>query len=364
MKPISRRDNGAPLNLLDTLAAAADAQKNIVMLPIDRITIDQRLQVRVDGLHEETVQKYMTALENGEHLREIRVYKLEDDILLLSSGFHRIEAYRRSGHEEIPAELLTGTRQEAIEDALEDNRRHGLPLTTRDLKSFLLERLQDGSWVGVSHRVLAQRLGVSHTAIGKWLSEVATGNQLPVEQRTIGADGKTRNTQKIREANQQRAKPEITPGIKPVSDEALKSRTVAQAKNQIAYLKGEIDYTMMLIEQQQRKEQPDKQYLADLNKRLSALQKRRDAIAETLPTQPDTVRQVSVDWSGETPVVKEMTSVDKARSIVKKMSGLLSELTDTLRRDSTDWTDEEWNAVSSDFQRFLERCDALLTPDE
>lgn len=363
MKPISRRDNGAPLNLLDTLAAAADAQKNIVMLPIDRITIDQRLQVRVDGLHEETVQKYMTALENGEHLREIRVYKLEDDILLLSSGFHRIEAYRRSGHEEIPAELLTGTRQEAIEDALEDNRRHGLPLTTRDLKSFLLERLQDGSWVGVSHRVLAQRLGVSHTAIGKWLSEVATGNQLPVEQRTIGADGKTRNTQKIREANQQRAKPEITPGIKPVSDEALKSRTVAQAKNQIAYLKGEIDYTMMLIEQQQRKEQPDKQYLADLNKRLAVLQSRRDAIAETLPTQPDTVKQVSVDWSGETPVVSEMTSAQKARGIIGNMGGLLDKLSEVLRRDGDEWTVEEWNAVSSDFSRFLDRCQALVAEE-
>lgn len=363
MKPISRRDSGAPLNLLDTLAAAADAQKNIVMLPIDSITVDQRLQVRVDGLHAETVEKYVTALENGENLREIRVYKLADGTLLLSSGFHRIEAYRRSGYEEIPAELIPGTRQEAIEDALEDNRRHGLPLTTRDLKSFLLERLQDGSWVGVSQRVLAQRLGVSHTAIGKWLSEVATGNQFPVEQKTTGADGKTRNTQKIREANQQRAKPEITPGIKPVSDEALKPRSEAQAKNQIAYLKGEIDYTMMLIEQQQRKEHPDKQYLADLNKRLSVLQQRRDAIAATLPTQPDTVKQVTVDWSGETPAVREMTSADKARGIINKMGGLLEELSDTLRRDGDEWTVEEWDNISAAFQTFLNRCQALVTEE-
>lgn len=331
------------------------------------ITIDQSLQVRVHGLDENTVQEYMTTLTNGEGLPAIRVYRLEDDTLLLSSGFHRLEAHKRLEREFIAAEIVTGTRRDAVEYAYEDNRKHGLKLTNQDKRAFLIARLLDGTWFELSNQELGRRLGVDHKTVADWIKKhnESTGENSPVERtHTVGRDGKRRDTSGIVEANRKRTKPEITPGIKPVSDEALIARTEAQAKNQITYLKGEIDYTMMLIEQQQRKEHPDKQYLADLNKRLSVLQKRRDAIAETLPTQPDTTKEVSVFWSGERLVVNEMTSVEKARRIIVNMGGLLDKLSVVLRRDADEWTVEEWSAVSSDFQRFLDRCDALLAADE
>lgn len=330
------------------------------------ITIDQSLQVRVHGLDENTVQEYMTTLTNGEGLPAIRVYRLEDDTLLLSSGFHRLEAHKRLEREFIAAEIVTGTRRDAVEYAYEDNRKHGLKLTNQDKRAFLIARLLDGTWFELSNQELGRRLGVDHKTVADWIKKhnESTGENSPVERtHTVGRDGKRRDTSGIVEANRKRAKPEITPGIKSVSEEALKPRSEAQAKNLIAYLKQEIDNVLLLIEQQQWKAHPNTLHLQDLNKKLSVLQKRRDAIAETLPTQPGTVKQVTVDWSGETPVVKEMTSVEKARGIIVNMGGLLDKLSEVLRRNGAGWTDEEWQGVSSDFQRFLDRCQALVTEE-
>lgn len=329
-------------------------------IAIDSITIDPTLQVRVDGLNEGTVQNYMAVLENGETLPAIVVFRLPDGGLLLSSGFHRVEAHKRLGLVEIAAEIREGTRQDAIRFAFEDNKSHGLPLSNKDKKAYMLGRLEDGMWSQIGNREIARQLGISHVTVMRWIEEHnSTGTNVPVTRtQVVGSDGRTYNTERIRQANEER-KAEI----KPVSDEALKPRTEAQAKNLIAYLKQEIDNVLLLIEQQQRKAHPNTLYLQDLNKKLSVLQNRRNAIAETLPTQPDTVKQVTVDWSGETPAVREMTSGDKARGIINKMGGLLEELSDTLRRDGDEWTVEEWNNISAAFQTFLDRCQALVTEE-
>lgn len=324
------------------------------------LIVSKEVQVRVGGLDEENVERLFAVKQNGGELPPIIAYETERG-LFVADGFHRMEVYKRLGETSIRAEIRKGTFEEALNFAEEANLKHGKMLSAADKKNLLIRRLARGhEWTNTSNREIGRQLGVDHKTISNWINRYnSTGENSPVKRNQVtGGDGRSYDTSNIRRANEER-KAEI----KPVSDEALKPRTEAQAKNQIAYLKGEIDYTMMLIEQQQRKGQPDKQYLADLNKRLSRLQNRRDAIAETLPTMPGTVKQVSVDWSGETPVVSEMTSVDKARGIIVNMGGLLDKLSEVLRRDGDEWTTDEWNAVSSDFQRFLDRCQALVTEE-
>lgn len=324
------------------------------------LIVSKEVQVRVGGLDEENVERLFAVKQNGGELPPIIAYETERG-LFVADGFHRVEAYKRLGETSIRAEIRKGTFEEALNFAEEANLKHGKMLSAADKKNLLIRRLARGhEWTNTSNREIARQLGVDHKTISNWIDRYnATGENSPVKRAEVtGADGRTYNTSNIKRANEGR-KAEI----KPVSDEALKPRSEAQAKNLIAYLKQEIDNVLLLIEQQQRKPHPNTLHLQDLNKKLSVLQSRRDAVAATLPTQPDTVKQVTVDWSGEMPVVSEMTSVEKARSIVSKMGGLLGELADVLRRDGDEWTVEEWNAVSSDFQRFLDRCQALVTEE-
>ncbi len=214
---MAARDKFAERGQINTDLKTADADimgifdkmAKAKMIPISSITVDQSLQVRVDGLKEETVQDYMNAIGNGVKLPEIVVYDLPDGSRLLSSGFHRLEAHRRLGLIEIAAEVRQGTRREAVDFALQDNLHHGLPLTNRDKKAFLISRLLDKSWDGISNRELAKQIGVDHKTVGNWLNEnnITTGENSPVGRTsTKGADGKTRNTAGISEANRARAK--------------------------------------------------------------------------------------------------------------------------------------------------------------
>lgn len=214
---MAARDKFAERGQINTDLKTADADimgifdkmAKAKMIPISSITIDQSLQVRVDGLKEETVQDYMNAIGNGVKLPEIVVYDLPDGSRLLSSGFHRLEAHRRLGLIEIAAEVRQGTRREAVDFALQDNLHHGLPLTNRDKKAFLIARMLDKSWDGISNRELAKQIGVSHMTVGNWIDEynITTGKNFPVERAKVtGADGRSYDTNQIKEANRARAK--------------------------------------------------------------------------------------------------------------------------------------------------------------
>lgn len=330
------------------------------LVALSDLIVSKEVQVRVGGLDEENVERLFAVKQNGGELPPIIAYETERG-LFVADGFHRMEAYKRLGETSIKAEIRKGSFEEALNFAEEANLKHGKMLSAADKKNLLIRRLARGhGWANTSNREIARQLGVDHKTISNWIDRYnATGENSPVKRAEVtGADGRTYNTSNIKRANEGR-KAEI----KPVSDEALKPRSEAQAKNQIAYLRQEIDHILLLIEQQQRKEHPNELYLQDLNKKLSVLQNKRDAIAATLPTQPDTVKQVTVDWAGETPAVREMTSADKARGIIGKMGGLLEELSDTLRRDGDEWTVEEWDNISAAFQTFLNRCQALVTEE-
>ncbi|MBZ0305635.1 MAG: ParB N-terminal domain-containing protein [Anaerolineae bacterium] len=195
----------------DALAAvtAHPAENQAQLVPLKDITVDQTLQVRVDGLDEDTVMNYMSTIGNGETLPAIILYHLQDDTLLLSSGFHRLEAHKRLGVLEIAAEIREGTRRDAVEFAFEDNRGHGLPLRNKDKRAFALARLDDGTWSNLSNRELARRLGVDHKTISLWLEihQKTTGEFSPVSRtEVIGKDGRKYDTSRIVEANRQRTK--------------------------------------------------------------------------------------------------------------------------------------------------------------
>jgi ParB-like nuclease domain len=99
-------------------------------LAIDQITIDYSVQIR-QALSEEAIARYEQVLDR---LPPIAVFRLREDpsVLLLSDGFHRLAAHSRQGRSEIRAEILEGSRDEAMEYAVIANVRHGMPLLAGD----------------------------------------------------------------------------------------------------------------------------------------------------------------------------------------------------------------------------------------
>jgi hypothetical protein len=105
------------------------------VLSLDTLVLDESLQVR-QRLDDDTVDRYREVLSE---LPPVLVYDI-DGTLYLTDGFHRVAAYRRDHQTSIPADVRTGTREEAEEAAISENARHGRPLARGD-KEIAVRRL-------------------------------------------------------------------------------------------------------------------------------------------------------------------------------------------------------------------------------
>lgn len=201
-------------------------------VPLKKIKIDERVQVRAGGLNKETVSRYATVMaENGtyEPFPPVVLFRDPvDDTLRLSAGFHRVasvwEADRIRVQEDrapiggVLAEIRPGGFEEAYWFAITDNLQNGLQLSSADQKEALRRLLgyelpggESEYYVTLSDRQLAGFIGVSYRTIGRWRKEfqkdleATTGTRVPVKRRRVGADGRTYDVGNIQTTNEQRA---------------------------------------------------------------------------------------------------------------------------------------------------------------
>lgn len=230
-------------------------------LRLDLITVDQSIQVRVDGLEDARVETLRVVYESGGEMKDpIIVYNVEGRYLLVD-GFHRHEAARLAGRETVLAVVREGTIEEAITEAEDANLKHGKPLDDHDKRELYTRRhLRGHEWASMSQRAVAAILGVDHKTIGNWrarISDESTGEISPVE-KTIGRDGKARDTSGISAANQQRtpATPIGRTRMQGQSDPAVleKGRRIIQLREAGIlepsicgpYIQGHIDWAEVL----------------------------------------------------------------------------------------------------------------------
>ncbi|MBI5959076.1 MAG: hypothetical protein HY866_10100 [Chloroflexi bacterium] len=175
---------------------------------LHEIEVDQRIQVRLSGIDEETVEKYVQILLNGGHFdKPIIVYRDEETgKRYLADGFHRYEATRRAlecreANQEIApliGEDRPGGYEGAFEYAEEANLKHGRPLAKKDKHGIFLRRIQRGHhWEQLSNRLIAAELGVDEGTIRKWRepftaenSAVSEGEKEAESKKRIGKDGR------------------------------------------------------------------------------------------------------------------------------------------------------------------------------
>lgn len=147
------------------------------------IVIDDKLNVR-DGLDNDTIERYMDCFD---YLPPVVAFDI-DEGYLLADGFHRVEAAKRLGREEIEAEVKEGTKQDAEEWAAMANLTHGKPLTRAERRKAVERKIKlhperANNWI-------AQDMGVSENTVKKYREELEAGSQIANLNYFVGKDGK------------------------------------------------------------------------------------------------------------------------------------------------------------------------------
>ena len=135
------------------------------LVSLESIIADPAIQARV-RLSEQAVREYAQAVREGAKFPPIAVFA-HDGQYLLADGFHRREAAKRAGLDEIEAEVREGGRREAVLHAVQANRAHGVRRSCADKDKAVTIVLTDPEWGQWSDRDIARRCGVSHGFVAK-----------------------------------------------------------------------------------------------------------------------------------------------------------------------------------------------------
>ena len=165
-------------------------------LKLTAIRLDGNTQPR-EKLDNERVDLYAENMKNGDKFPPITVH-YDGSNYWLSSGFHRYAAHDQNGIDEIDAEIVNGTLEEAQIYAFTANSKHGLPLTPQEKRDNVIKMLSNSISKNWSDKNIAKHVGVSSMTVGRIRKEHRPEGDSAIKTYTT-KDGKTRtiNTENI-----------------------------------------------------------------------------------------------------------------------------------------------------------------------
>src|SRR5215467_11243071 len=144
----------------------------ITTLPLERILRDDAVQQRAD-FNAEKMYEYRDLYAEGRDLGAlVAFHDGESASYILADGFHRWAAAHLAGLNELPVEVLGGTKRDAILYATSHNL-HGAPLTNKDKRRRVLTMLRDPEWAAWSNNSIAKHCGLSHTFVNDLRRELS-----------------------------------------------------------------------------------------------------------------------------------------------------------------------------------------------
>jgi len=136
-------------------------------LKIDEITVRIEYLPR-KTLDIETIERYKEAYDIGEKLPPIVVQK-EKKILI--DGFHRFEAQKRLGYDNIEIDLMDIPEDEIYLTSIELNRRHGLPFSRED-RDEQIRKLRFERAPPLTYEKIGKAVGRSTSRVGEICREM------------------------------------------------------------------------------------------------------------------------------------------------------------------------------------------------
>ena len=211
-------------------------------LKLSEITRELGVQSR-RKLDQETIKNYAKLMGDGVVFRPIVVF---GETNILADGWHRFQACKESGIEEIEAERMEGDIRDATFYAISANNEHGLPMATPDRHDNAKKLLLDVEWGKLGLRVIAQKVGLSKTTVGNIRGQLeAEGKLSKSDTRTVVKEGKE---YEINVSPQKNPKPKAKPKEEKPKEQVSKVDTCPENSD----LQEMSDIVMSLTEENQQ----------------------------------------------------------------------------------------------------------------
>ncbi len=131
----------------------------------------------------ETIDDYASAMTFGLEFPPIVVFYDGRDYWT-ADGFHRLAAAQRTKARTITAEVIKGTKRDALLYAVGANAQHGLPRTNADKRHAVDLLLADAQWRKWSDREISRRCAVDHRFVANVRSSLGTVPSEPARTYT------------------------------------------------------------------------------------------------------------------------------------------------------------------------------------
>lgn len=154
------------------------------VLPISKLRTDGGTQSRA-AIDPDVVDEYAGWLEDnrGRDMPAVKVVKDDAGNHWLYGGFHRREAYLKAGRSAIKAEVIKGTKRDAIRLSLGENHDHGARRSSEDIQQVIKTILSDDEWSKWSTNEIAKQTGINRRTIEKYRQSYLCSAQ--VSERTF-----------------------------------------------------------------------------------------------------------------------------------------------------------------------------------
>jgi hypothetical protein len=146
---------------------------DVERIPLDRLTLDPRLQMRAGGTDESLAAEYAEVIEDLPPSRAVS----DGETLWLAEGWHRHRAHQIAGSPDMPCQVRPGTFLDALIEAAASNHAHGLPRTSEDKRKAVRTLLaeNEANRHGWSQRQIARMARVNNHLVAAVASETAEG---------------------------------------------------------------------------------------------------------------------------------------------------------------------------------------------
>ncbi|MFB3893290.1 MAG: ParB N-terminal domain-containing protein [Phycisphaerae bacterium] len=134
-----------------------------MLIELDKIRTNGGTQVR-EEITAHVVWEYAELMKEGVKFPPVAVY-FDGKDYWLADGFHRCQAARSAGIDQIEADVIQGTRRDAILHSVGANAEHGLRRSRADKERAVMMLLNDEEWRKWSTREVARRCGVSKSFV-------------------------------------------------------------------------------------------------------------------------------------------------------------------------------------------------------
>lgn len=139
-------------------------------MKLSDIKLDGDLQSRVE-ISDEVINDYSEALREGAKFPAVTVF-FDGASHHLADGWQRYFAHKKAGLVEINADIIEGTKRDAILYSLSANAKHGLRRTNADKRKAVMTMLDDMEWCELGDSEIARKCAVSSMMVGKMRKEL------------------------------------------------------------------------------------------------------------------------------------------------------------------------------------------------